>query len=141
MPETHRKILRELRDANEVLTGKKVLIVDDDMRNIFPVTSLLEDKGMIVASHDNGRDAIVTLRGSPDVDVILMDIMMPEMDRIDTMREIRKIPACEYISIIAVAAKAMKGDREKCMEAGAWDYLAKPVDAELMVGVLRAWLG
>jgi len=141
MPETHRKILRELRDANEVLTGKKVLIVDDDMRNIFALTSLLEDKGMIVASHDNGRDALATLRGSPDVDVILMDIMMPEMDGIDTMREIRKIPACKHIPIIAVTAKAMKGDREKCMEAGAWDYLAKPVDAELMVGVLRAWLG
>jgi HAMP domain-containing protein/signal transduction histidine kinase/CheY-like chemotaxis protein len=141
MPEAHRKILRELRDANEVLTGKKALIVDDDMRNIFALTSLLEDKGMIVASHDNGREALNTLRGSPGVDVILMDIMMPEMDGIDTMREIRKIPACKHIPIIAVTAKAMKGDREKCMEAGAWDYLAKPVDAELMVGVLRAWLG
>jgi signal transduction histidine kinase/HAMP domain-containing protein/CheY-like chemotaxis protein len=141
MPEAHRRILRELSEANEVLAGKKVLIVDDDMRNIFALTSLLEDKGMIVSSHDNGRDALNALRAAPDVDVILMDIMMPEMDGIDTMREIRKIPACKHMPIIAVTAKAMKGDREKCMEAGAWDYLAKPVDAELMVGVLRAWLG
>jgi CheY-like chemotaxis protein len=141
MPESHRKILRDLSDANEVLSGKRVLIVDDDMRNIFALTSLLEDKGMVVSSHDNGRDALTALRTAPDFDVILMDIMMPEMDGIDTMREIRKIPACKRVPIIAVTAKAMKGDREKCMEAGAWDYLAKPVDAELMVGVLRAWLG
>jgi signal transduction histidine kinase/DNA-binding response OmpR family regulator/HAMP domain-containing protein len=141
MPESHRKTLRELSESNEVLTGKRVMIVDDDMRNIFALTSLLEDKGMIVSSHDNGRDALNTLRAAQDVDVILMDIMMPEMDGIDTMREIRKIPACKDLPIIAVTAKAMKGDREKCMEAGAWDYLAKPVDAELMIGVLRAWLG
>ncbi len=141
MPETHRKILRELRDANEVLQGKKAMIVDDDMRNIFALTSLLEDRGMIVSSHDNGRDAVKALREAQHVDVILMDIMMPEMDGIDTIREIRKIPACKHVPIIAVTAKAMKGDREKCMEAGAWDYLSKPVDTELMVGVLRAWLG
>jgi CheY-like chemotaxis protein len=141
MPEAHRKILRELRDANEVLHGKKALIVDDDMRNIFALTSLLEDRGMIVSSHDNGRDAVKALHQTPDVDVILMDIMMPEMDGIDTIREIRKIPACKHVPIIAVTAKAMKGDREKCMEAGAWDYLSKPVDTDLMVGVLRAWLG
>jgi signal transduction histidine kinase/CheY-like chemotaxis protein len=140
MPEAHRKILRELHDANEVLHNKKAMIVDDDMRNIFALTSLLEDRGMIVSSHDNGRDAVKALQQAPDVDVILMDIMMPEMDGIDTIREIRKVPACKHVPIIAVTAKAMKGDREKCMEAGAWDYLSKPVDAELMVGVLRAWL-
>ena len=86
-------------------------------------------------------DAVNALRLQKNVDVILMDIMMPEMDGIDTIREIRKIPAYKHVPIIAVTAKAMKGDREKCMEAGAWDYLSKPVDAELMVGVLRAWLG
>ena len=84
---------------------------------------------------------VSALQSGRHVDVILMDIMMPEMDGIDTIREIRKIPACKHVPIIAVTAKAMKGDREKCMEAGAWDYLSKPVDAELMVGVLRAWLG
>jgi signal transduction histidine kinase/CheY-like chemotaxis protein/HAMP domain-containing protein len=141
MPEGHRKILRELRDANETLQGRKAMIVDDDMRNIFALTSLLEDRGMIVSSHDNGRDAVKALQAQEHIDVILMDIMMPEMDGIDTIREIRKIPACKHVPIIAVTAKAMKGDREKCMEAGAWDYLSKPVDAELMVGVLRAWLG
>jgi HAMP domain-containing protein/CheY-like chemotaxis protein/signal transduction histidine kinase len=141
MSEAHRKILRELHDANQVLQNKTAMIVDDDMRNIFALASLLEDQGMIVSSHDNGRDAVRALQGGRKVDVILMDIMMPEMDGIDTIREIRKIPACRHVPIIAVTAKAMKGDREKCMEAGAWDYLSKPVDAELMVGVLRAWLG
>jgi len=141
MPEAHRNILRELHDANEVLKGKRAMIVDDDMRNIFALSSLLEDKGMVVVSHDNGPEAVSALRLQTNVDVILMDIMMPEMDGIDTIKEIRKIPAYKHVPIIAVTAKAMKGDREKCMEAGAWDYLSKPVDAELMVGVLRAWLG
>jgi signal transduction histidine kinase/HAMP domain-containing protein/DNA-binding response OmpR family regulator len=140
MPEAHRVILRELHDATEVLRNKKAMIVDDDMRNIFALSSLLEDKGMLVLSHDNGRDAINALQGQSDVDVILMDIMMPEMDGIDTIREIRRVPACKHVPIIAVTAKAMKGDREKCIEAGAWDYLSKPVDPDLMVGVLRAWL-
>ncbi len=141
VPEAHRKILRELHHANKVLQNKKAMIVDDDMRNIFAVSSLLEEKGMLVFPHDNGRDAIRALQASQQVDVILMDIMMPEMDGIDTIREIRRIPACKHVPVIAVTAKAMKGDREKCMEAGAWDYLSKPVDSELLVGVLRAWLG
>jgi CheY-like chemotaxis protein len=141
MPESHRDALRQLYEADDVLKGRNVLVVDDDMRNIFALTSLLEDRGMNVVSHDNGRDAITFLRQRPDaVDVVLMDIMMPEMDGIDTIREIRRIPACKNVPIIAVTAKAMKGDREKCMEAGAWDYLAKPVDNDLMVGTLRAWL-
>jgi CheY-like chemotaxis protein len=104
------------------------------------MTSLLEDNGMNVVSHDTGRAAIASLRDGKDIDVILMDIMMPEMDGIDTIRAMRRIPACEDVPIIAVTAKAMKGDREKCMEAGAWDYLSKPVDTELLVGVMRAWL-
>jgi CheY-like chemotaxis protein len=140
MPEMHRDALRELYEADDVLRGRNVMVVDDDMRNIFALTSLLEDRGMNVISHDNGRDAITSLRERQDVDVVLMDIMMPEMDGIDTIREIRRIPECRDVPIIAVTAKAMKGDREKCMEAGAWDYLAKPVDTELMVGTLRAWL-
>ena len=140
MPETHRDALRALYEADDVLRGRNVMVVDDDMRNIFALTSLLEDRGMNVISHDNGRDAITSLRERQDVDVVLMDIMMPEMDGIDTIREIRRIPECRDVPIIAVTAKAMKGDREKCMEAGAWDYLAKPVDTELMVGTLRAWL-
>jgi CheY-like chemotaxis protein len=140
MPDAHRTALKGLRDANEVLQGKTVMIVDDDMRNIFALTSLLEDRGMVIVSHDNGRDAVTALHAQPDVGAILMDIMMPEMDGIDTIREIRQIPACRDTPIIAVTAKAMKGDREKCMEAGAWDYLSKPVDTELMLGCLRGWL-
>jgi len=140
MPETHRATLKDLREANEVLQGKRVMIVDDDMRNIFALTSLLEDRGMVIVSHDNGRDAVSALSARPDVEAILMDIMMPEMDGIDTIREIRQIPACRDTPIIAVTAKAMKGDREKCIEAGAWDYLSKPVDTELMLGCLRGWL-
>jgi CheY-like chemotaxis protein len=140
MPDAHRTALKGLRDANEVLQGKTVMIVDDDMRNIFALTSLLEDRGMVIVSHDNGRDAVTALHAQPNVEAILMDIMMPEMDGIDTIREIRQIPACRDTPIIAVTAKAMKGDREKCMEAGAWDYLSKPVDTELMLGCLRGWL-
>ncbi len=140
MPEQHRAALRRLAEANEVLKGKKALIVDDDMRNIFALTSLLEDRGMNVVSHDNGRAAIASVQNGQDIDVILMDIMMPEMDGIDTIRAMRRIPACKDIPIIAVTAKAMKGDREKCMEAGAWDYLSKPVDTGLLIGVMRAWL-
>jgi signal transduction histidine kinase/CheY-like chemotaxis protein/HAMP domain-containing protein len=140
MPEMHRATLTSLQNANEVLQGKKVMIVDDDMRNIFALTSLLEDRGMVIVSHDNGRDAVSALHQQPGVEAILMDIMMPEMDGIDTIREIRQIPACRDTPIIAVTAKAMKGDREKCMEAGAWDYLSKPVDTELMLGCLRGWL-
>ncbi len=140
MPDAHRAALRELAEANEVLKGKRAMIVDDDMRNIFALSSLLEDKGMRIVAHDNGRAAIASLESRQDVDVILMDIMMPEIDGIETIREIRKIPECKDVPIIAVTAKAMKGDREKCMEAGAWDYLSKPVDTDLMIGVLRAWL-
>ncbi len=140
MPEAHRAVLRGLQDSIDVLKGKRAMIVDDDMRNIFALSSLLEEHGMAIVSHDNGRDAVRSLQARQDVDVVLMDIMMPEMDGIDTIREIRKIPACKDLPIIAVTAKAMKGDREKCMEAGAWDYLSKPVDTELMVGTLRGWL-
>jgi CheY-like chemotaxis protein len=109
------------------------MVVDDDVRNIFALTSLLEDHGMVVVAHDNGRDAVQSIEAQPDVDAVLMDIMMPEQDGIDTIREIRKIRSVRDVPIIAVTAKAMKGDREKCMEAGAWDYLSKPVDPGLLV--------
>ena len=101
---------------------------------------VLEEHNMAILSADNGRDAIRILQQQHDIDIVLMDIMMPELDGIDTMREIRKIPRLKSLPIIAVTAKAMKGDREKCIEAGAWDYLSKPVDSEQMLAVLRAWL-
>jgi CheY-like chemotaxis protein len=140
LPDPKRRLLEGLHRSDRVLPGKKVLVVDDDMRNIFALSAVLEEQDMNVLSADNGRDAISILKGQPDVDVVLMDIMMPEMDGIDTMREIRKIPELKSVPIIAVTAKAMKGDREKCIEAGAWDYLSKPVDTEQLFAVLRAWL-
>jgi CheY-like chemotaxis protein len=117
-----------------------VLIVDDDIRNIFALSTVLEEHDMVIASAETGRDAIRILKEQPGIDIVLMDIMMPEMDGFETMREIRKLPEFKSLPIIAVTAKAMKGDREKCIEAGAWDYLSKPVDTEQMLAVLRAWL-
>jgi CheY-like chemotaxis protein len=116
-----------------------VLIVDDDIRNIFALSSVLEDYGMEIKTADNGREAIEHARKG-DLDIILMDIMMPEMDGLETTKEIRKITACKDLPIVAVTAKAMKGDRERCIEAGAWDYLSKPVDREQLLTVLKAWL-
>ena len=95
---------------------------------------------MLVVSAENGRDAVKTLQAYSDIDVVLMDIMMPEMDGMETTRQIRRDPRSKDVPIIAVTAKAMKGDREKCIEAGAWDYLAKPVDPEELAAMLRAWL-
>jgi HAMP domain-containing protein/signal transduction histidine kinase/CheY-like chemotaxis protein len=140
LPEAHRQVLQNMYQSNKLLEGKRALIVDDDMRNIFALSSVLEEYRMEIRSTDNGRDAINMLDRDPEVDIVLMDIMMPEMDGLETMREIRKIPACRDLPIIAVTAKAMKGDRERCLEAGAWDYLSKPVDTEQLLGTLRAWL-
>ena len=114
--------------------------MDDDSRNIFALTSVLEEHEMVIQSADNGRDAIQILSNNDDFDIVLMDIMMPEMDGMETIREIRKIENLKNLPIVAVTAKAMKGDREKCIEAGAWDYLSKPVNTEHMLTVLRAWL-
>ena len=135
LPEAQRQRLAELDQTDKILAGRKVLIVDDDMRNIFALSTILEEHDMVIVSADNGRDAIRILQADPDVEIVLMDIMMPEMDGMETMREIRKIPQLKNLPIVAVTAKAMKGDREKCIEAGAWDYLSKPVDPEqLLVG-------
>jgi len=140
MPEQQRKILEKLHETDEVLSNKKVLVVDDDIRNIFAMTSLLERHNMTVYSAENGKDAIEVLRGNQDIDIVLMDIMMPEMDGYDTMHEIRKVPKFKALPILALTAKAMKGDREKCIEAGATDYISKPVDTEQLLSLLRIWL-
>jgi CheY-like chemotaxis protein len=140
LPPDKRETLRSMYQSDVDLVGKKVLIVDDDIRNIFALSSVLEWRNMIIHSAETGRDAIDLLQDHPDIDVVLMDIMMPEMDGYETIRAIRQIPRFRSLPIIAVTAKAMKGDREKCIEAGAWDYLAKPVDSEQMLAVLRAWL-
>jgi CheY-like chemotaxis protein len=129
-----------LYDNDTVLAGRRVLIVDDDIRNIFALTSVLEREQMIVLPAETGKGAIELLQRSPDVDIVLMDIMMPGMDGYETMRAIRKMKGLRHLPIIAVTAKAMKGDREKTIEAGAWDYLSKPVDSNQMLAVMRAWL-
>jgi len=135
-----REAIEALYDNDAVLAGRTVLVVDDDIRNIFALTSVLERQQMNVLAAENGRAAIETLQNTPSIDAVLMDIMMPGMDGYDTMRAIRKMAKFRHLPIVAVTAKAMKGDREKTIDAGAWDYLSKPVDAVQMLGVLRAWL-
>ncbi|HUJ01989.1 MAG TPA: response regulator, partial [Usitatibacter sp.] len=137
--ERYRELVDGIHGSTRALSGRRVLIVDDDIRNIFALSSVLEDYGMEIKTADNGRDAIA-LANRGGIDVILMDIMMPEMDGLETTREIRRIEGCKDLPIIAVTAKAMKGDRERCIEAGAWDYLSKPVDREQLLTVLKAWL-
>jgi CheY-like chemotaxis protein len=140
LPEDRRAMLEQLHSTSGLLAGKKVLIVDDDIRNIFAMTSLLEPYKMKILSAETGRGAIEGLQETPDVDVVLMDIMMPDMDGYDTMRTIRKLAKFRSLPIIALTAKAMKGDREKCIEAGASDYISKPVDTEQLLALLRVWL-
>jgi CheY-like chemotaxis protein len=135
-----RQMLERLHQTCSVLAGKKVLIVDDDIRNIFAMMSVLERHKMNIVTAETGRDAIDIIQKTPDLNVVLMDIMMPAMDGYDTMREIRKDKKFKHLPIVAVTAKAMKGDREKCIEAGATDYLAKPVDTEQLLSMLRVLL-
>jgi signal transduction histidine kinase/CheY-like chemotaxis protein/HAMP domain-containing protein len=135
-----RQAIEELHRDSGVLDGKKALIVDDDMRNIFALSMVLHDHGMEIVSANNGREAIRLVQEDPSIDIVLMDVMMPEMDGLTTMREMRKLAHRRELPIIAVTAKAMKGDREKCIEAGAWDYLSKPVDTVHLLGVLKSWL-
>jgi CheY-like chemotaxis protein len=140
LPESKQKMIEKLHASAEVLRGRKVLIVDDDARNIFALTTMLENQEMNVMSATNGRQAIEIIQGNPDINVVLMDIMMPEMDGYQTMREIRKDPEFGALPILALTAKAMKGDREKCLEAGASDYIAKPVNTNELLSLLRVWL-
>jgi CheY-like chemotaxis protein len=133
-------MLERLHQSDEILVNRRVLVVDDDVRNIFALTSLLERHSMHVQSADNGRTAIDVLNGDANVDIVLMDIMMPEMDGYATMRAIRENPRHRLLPMIALTAKAMKGDREKCLEAGASDYIAKPVNTEQLLSLLRVWL-
>ncbi len=139
LPESQHRQVEALHASDAVLSGRKVLIVDDDVRNIFALASLLEEHGMMAISAGNGRDAL-RIMSHQNVDIVLMDIMMPDMDGMATVREARKIPSCRNLPIIAVTAKAMKGDRDRCIEAGAWDYLSKPVDSRHLLSVLRSWL-
>ncbi|MER3434701.1 MAG: two-component system sensor histidine kinase/response regulator [Leptolyngbya sp. ERB_1_1] len=140
LPKPKRQILEDLHQVDSVLANKKVLIVDDDVRNIFALTSLLESQQMEVLYAENGREGIERLQAHPDTNVVLMDIMMPEMDGYETTRAIRQQQQFRSLPIIALTAKAMQGDREKCIEAGASDYITKPVDTEQLLSLLRVWL-
>jgi CheY-like chemotaxis protein/signal transduction histidine kinase/HAMP domain-containing protein len=140
LPEQKRRMLERLHNADAVFAGKRVLVVDDDVRNIFSLTSMLEDHGMSVSFAENGKDAVALLRERQDFDLVLMDVMMPEMDGYETTRAIRDMPALKSLPIIALTAKAMKGDREKCIAAGASDYITKPVDTEQLLSLMRVWL-
>jgi hypothetical protein len=140
LPQPKQQMLQQLHQNDSVLMGKKVLIVDDDVRNIFALTSMLERHQMEILYAENGRDALTMLQSTPDIDVVLMDVMMPEMDGYETMREVRKLTQFATLPMIALTAKAMKGDREKCIEAGASDYITKPVDPEQLLSLLRVWL-
>ena len=120
--------------------GRKVLIADDDVRNIFSITKTLELHGMEVISAIDGKDALRQMEDHKDVSVVLMDIMMPEMDGYETIRQLRRNPAYRKLPVIAITAKAMTGDREKCIEAGASDYISKPIDVDQLLSLLRVWL-
>jgi HAMP domain-containing protein/CheY-like chemotaxis protein/GAF domain-containing protein len=140
LPPEKQRMLGRLHNSTEVLKGRTVLVVDDDARNIFALTSLLEGHDMDVLSATNGRQAIEMVQSNPAVDMVLMDIMMPEMDGYETMRQIRTNPRFRTLPIVALTAKAMRGDREKCLDAGASDYIAKPVHTDQLLSLMRVWL-
>ncbi len=140
LPPAQQRMLESLNQSDEALVGKKVLVVDDDVRNIFALTSLLERHQMETVVAASGAEAINIVQKTPEVSLVLMDIMMPEMDGYETMRRIRSEPDYRMLPIIALTAKAMKGDREKCLEAGASDYIAKPVNTEQLLSLMRMWL-
>jgi len=140
LPEDKQQLLREIHDKEAVLEGKTILLVDDDMRNVFAITNILEDKDLKVVVARDGIEALEKLDVEPGIDLVLMDIMMPRMDGYEAMTEIRKDLKLKKLPIIALTAKAMKGDRHRCIEAGASDYLAKPVDTEKLLSMLRVWL-
>jgi CheY-like chemotaxis protein len=140
LPAEKQRMLERLNSSDEDLVGRTVLLVDDDSRNIFALSSVLERRGMHVLTATTGSEAIDLIEQTPELAIVLMDIMMPEMDGYQTIENIRGNPAYRRLPIIALTAKAMKGDREKCLEAGASDYLAKPVNTEQLLSALRMWL-
>jgi len=140
LPEEKQKIITNIHDKDALFHDKKVLVVDDDMRNVFAVTHILEEKGIITETAVNGQQALDKLEENSDYDLILMDIMMPVMDGYETMRKIRENTKFKDLKIIALTAKAMKSDREKCLEAGANDYLTKPLQIDRLLSLMRVWM-
>jgi CheY-like chemotaxis protein len=139
LPAPTRKLLHK-RDGTAPLQGRKALVVDDDIRNVFALTSMLERYGMKVIYAENGREGIERLHQHPNTDLVLLDIMMPEMDGYETARAIRSMPRYAHLPIISLTAQAMTGDREKALAAGASDYISKPVDVDELVSMMSAWL-
>jgi CheY-like chemotaxis protein len=140
MPAMKRRIITNLHDADVMLRGRKVLIVDDDMRNVFALSKIMTEKGIITLKAENGRKAIELLEDHLDIDLVLMDIMMPVMDGYETMRRIRAQDRFRKLPIIALTAKAMKQGREHCLAAGASDYLSKPVNIKRLFSMMRVWM-
>jgi CheY-like chemotaxis protein len=140
LPPSKQLMIETLHESDEPLHGRKVLVVDDDIRNIFALNSLLERHNMEVITATNGQEAINLVESTDDLSLVLMDVMMPEMDGYETMRRIRSKQQFRMLPIIALTAKAMKGDREKCLEAGASDYVAKPVNTDQLLSLVRMWL-
>jgi CheY-like chemotaxis protein len=139
MSPVQRRIIKTARSRVQILQGKKILLVDDDIRNIFALTSVLEQKGAVVFAGKNGQEALDRLNAEPGIDLVLMDIMMPEMDGYEATRRIRQQKRFAKLPIIAVTAKAMKDDHKKCLEAGTNDYVSKPVDIEKLLSLIRVW--
>ena len=133
-------MLEQLHSSDDVFKGKRVLIADDDVRNVFSLASVLERQGMQVQFAENGNEAIAILRADPNIDLVLMDIMMPELDGYEAMRAIREMPEFVQLPIISLTAKAMKGDRDRSIESGASDYITKPVDTDQLLSLMRVWL-
>ena len=140
LPKEKQEMIRMMYNLEDVFHDRTVLVVDDDSRNVFAITAVLEERGMKVIPAGNGREGIDKLHTHPEIDLVLMDIMMPEMDGYEAIGIIRKSPKHEHLPIIALTAKAMKEDRDNCIEAGANDYLAKPVDSQKLLSLLRVWL-
>ncbi|WDE09704.1 HAMP domain-containing protein [Thalassomonas haliotis] len=140
LPESKREMLQQVHESDPQLAGRKILIVDDDARNIFTLTSVFEAHQSITLYAESGKQALEALQQNPDIEIVLMDIMMPEMDGYETMRHIRAMPAFKGLPIIAVTAKAMQEDRQKCLDAGASDYIVKPIDTEQLLSLVRVWL-
>jgi CheY-like chemotaxis protein len=140
LPKEKQSLIRKLHSSDDVLKNKKILLVDDDIRNIYSLTNALEEEGIFCITAENGRVAVETLKQNPDIDLVLMDVMMPEMDGYEATQEIRKLSQYKRLPIIALTAKAMKGDKEKCLAVGMSDYISKPVQITQLVSLMRVWL-
>jgi CheY-like chemotaxis protein len=141
LPPDRRRMLRDVRGREAAFEGRKILVVEDDVRNVFALSSVLEPKGAVVEIARNGREAIEQLHAKPGIDLVLMDIMMPEMDGLEATRQLRMDPRFTKLPIIALTAKAMADDRDRCLAAGANDYIAKPLEVDKLLSLVRVWIG